>query len=133
MMIISCNTDRSQNSNRNMIEQTSIFNEKIRKYAFLECMYDDPYFPKFLVDKCKVILLELCFEIESKKPSNLEELYKLTHSSTERLNELQDEFFENDSEIETGAREYLAIDFEFVAKSHGYDADIEELITTREW
>ena len=45
----------------------------------------------------------------------------------------QNEFFENNSEIETGARECLAMDFEFVAKTYGYDADIEELIATREW
>ncbi len=47
------------------------------------------------------------------------------------LNELQEEFFEHDSEIETGARECLAMDFEFVARAYGYDADVEELIGTK--
>ncbi len=96
-------------------------------------MYQDPYFPTFLVDKCKSVLLKLCQTIETNKPKNLEELYTLTQASTLELNELQEEFFEHDSEIETGARECLAMDFEFVAKAYGYDADVEELIGTRDW
>ncbi len=55
-------------------------------------MYTDSYFPKFLVCKCKIILLELCQNIETKKPSNLKELYILTHTSTEKINDLQGEF-----------------------------------------
>jgi len=131
--LVSCNSGTSQKSDNKMIEQTALANPKIKEYAFLECMYQDPYFPKFLVDKCKNILLGLCSKIETNKPSNLKELYKLTHSSTNELNDLQDEFFNNNSEIETGARECLAINFEFVAKSYGFEADVEELIATRDW
>ncbi len=131
--LFSCTIDKSQNSNNKMINQSELTNVKIKDYSFLECMYQDSYFPEFLVDKCKDILLQLCLEIESNKPNNLEELYKLTHSSTNKLNDLQNEFFENDSEIETGARECLAMDFEFIAKAYGFEADVEELIATREW
>jgi len=46
---------------------------------------------------------------------------------------LQEEFYENDSEIETAARECIAMDFEFIAKSYGFEADSEELIATRDW
>lgn len=131
--LVSCNSGKSQKSNNKMIEQTELTNSKIKDYTFLDCMYQDSYFPKFLVDKCKNILLNLCYEIETNKPTNLDELYKLTHSSTDKLNDLQDEFFENDSEIETGARECLAVNFEFVAEAYGFEADIEELIATRDW
>jgi hypothetical protein len=96
-------------------------------------MYQDSYFPKFLVDKCKNILLNLCLEIESTEPSSLAELYKLTRLSTEKLNALENEFFENNSEIESVARDCLAVNFEFIAKSYGFDADIEELISGRDW
>ena len=123
----------SKNSNDRIIEQTELANAKIKDHVFLECMYQDSYFPKFLVDKCKNILLELCLEIEMKKPDNLKELYKLTHSATNKLNGLQNEFLEHDSEIETGARECLAMDFEFISKAYGFEADVEELIATREW
>jgi hypothetical protein len=128
-----CNSGESQNSNNGMTDQSKLNNVKIKDYAFLDCMYQDSYFPKFLVDKSKNILLELCLEIETKKPDNLAELYKLTHAATYKLNDLEDEFSENDSEIETGARECLGMDFEYVAKSYGFEADIEELIAPRNW
>lgn len=116
-----------------MIEQIELTNTKIKDYAFLDCMYQDSYFPKFLVDKCKNILIELCQKIEANTPQNLGELYQLTHASTDELNELEDEFFENDSEIETGARECLGRDFDFIATAYGFEADVEELIATRNW
>lgn len=97
-------------------------------------MYEDPYFPNHLVDKAKAILVNLCFQIEDEKPENLEELYRLTHSATEKFNDLQEEFEDNDSEIETVARDCIGTDFEFIATSYGFeDADIEELIATRDW
>ncbi len=115
------------------IEQKNLVNKKAQEYLFLDCMYSDSYFPTFLVDKCKDILLSLCVRIEDEKPSSLEALYVLTHASTNELNDLQNEFFENDSEIETGARECFGLDFEFIAKAYGFDADVEDLIATREW
>ena len=35
--------------------------------------------------------------------------------------------------VETGAREAIGGDFDFIAKTYGYNADIEELIATRNW
>jgi hypothetical protein len=97
-------------------------------------MYKDTYFPKKCVDHGKEILIDLCFFIEETKPKNLEELYELTHGSTDKFNELQEEFDENGSEIETAARECIAADFEFIAHAYGFEnADIEELIATRDW
>ena len=116
-----------------MIDQTELRNAKIQKFQFLDCMYKDSYFPEFLVDKCKNILLNLCADIEKEEPQNLNDLYKLTHKATEEINDLQDEFYRNNSEIETGARECLGANFEFISKAYGFDADIEELIATRDW
>jgi hypothetical protein len=131
--ITSCNSRKPENVNRNMIEQAELTNEGIRDYPFLECKYQDPYFPKFLVDKCRQIFMELCQNIETQKPGNLQELYTLPHAATPKLNDLQEEFFENNSEIESGASECLAMNFVFIAQAYGFDADIEELIATREW
>ena len=89
---ISCNSGKHQESKNKIINQTELTNPKIKDYAFLDCMYQDSYFPEFLVDKCKNIFLNLCSKIETNKPSNLDELYKLTHFSTNKLNDLQDEF-----------------------------------------
>ena len=109
-------------------------NETGRNHPFLKEMYDDSYFPNRLVDKGKDILVNLCFEIERKQPKNLQEFYELTHAATDKFNDLQEDFEENDSEIETVARECIGKDFEFIATSYGFeDADIEELIATRDW
>ncbi len=133
--MVSCESGKAQQTtqedkmnNKIEIKSTSILN-----HDFLECMYSDSYFPTFLVDKCKIILENLCVAIEANSPRSLDELYTLTHSSTNEINNLQEEFFQNNSEIETGARECLAEDFEFISKAYGFEADVEELIATREW
>lgn len=128
------NTDKKDFLNNTTMPTTELTNEQMRNYPFLSEMYEDEYFPKFLVDKCQTILINLCKQIEAKQPKNLNELYILTHAATEKINDLEDEFDEHDSEIETIAREAIAVDFEAIANAYGYtDADIEELIATRNW
>ncbi|AUC77755.1 DUF5713 family protein [Olleya sp. Bg11-27] len=107
--------------------------KKMVEYSFLKEMYEDQYFPNNLVDKGKDILIKLCNKIETEKPKTLKKLYALTHKATDEFNDLQEEFYENDSEIETVARECIAMDFEFISKSYGFEADTEELIATRDW
>ena len=114
-------------------KQIDLKNEKIRTYSFLKEMYRDSYFPNKVVDKGKDILINLCWQIEKENPKTLDDLYKLTHRATNEFNNLQEEFFENGSEIETVGRECIAQDFEFIAISYGFDADIERLIATRDW
>ena len=60
-------------------------------------------------------------------------LYVLSDAATEEFNQLAEEFGENDSEIETAAREAIAEDFGVIAKAYGFDADVEELIAPRDW
>ena len=127
------NCGKSQNFSSKVTNQSELKNKTIKKHIFLDCMYKDSYFPKVLVDKCKNVLINLCESIEKQKPGDLASLYKLTQNSTIEINNLQDEFYKNNSEIETGARECLGADFEFISKSYGFDADVEELIATREW
>ncbi|WP_433412062.1 DUF5713 family protein [Microtetraspora malaysiensis] len=108
-------------------------------YAFLSGMSDDDYYPDHLVDKGKTILLRLCERIEAERieaerPSDLTALYVLTESATEEFNELEEEFGAAGSEIETVARDVIAVDFHFVASAYGFaEADIEELVAAREW
>jgi len=103
-------------------------------YAFLRGMYRDRYFPDHLVDKGKAILLRLCERIEAERPTDLAALYGLTQAATEEFNDLESEFNEAGSEIETAAREDIAESFWAVAQAYGFvDADIEKLIATRDW
>ena len=111
----------------------AIKNSKMAEYPFLKEMYSDGYFPNFLVDKGKQILITLCQAIEANQPGSLNELYNLTHKATEAFNALAEEFYENESEIETVARDSIGSDFEQIAKAYGFDADVEELIAPRDW
>jgi len=111
----------------------SITNQTMVKYPFLAEMYEDGYFPNKLVDKGKAILVRLCETIESTKPQSLDELYRLTHAATEEFNDLAEEFEDEESEIETVARDAIGRDFTAIAAAYGFDADGEELIAPRDW
>ncbi|WP_460071498.1 DUF5713 family protein [Streptomyces sp. YKOK-I1] len=112
----------------------TISNPDVTAHPFLEGLYRDRYFPDHVVDKGKAILLALCERIEAEHPADLSALYALTRAATEAFNALEAEFEEAGSEIETVAREEIAGDFWFVARAYGFtDADVEELIATREW
>ncbi|MFF4317886.1 DUF5713 family protein [Streptomyces sp. NPDC001568] len=111
-----------------------ITNEQVTKHAFLRLLYTDSYYPDHVVDKGRAILLRLCERIESAPPSDLSALYVLTHAATEEFNLLEADFEEAGSCIETVAREEIAEDFWRIAAAYGFqDADIEELIATRDW
>ncbi len=112
----------------------SITNKTILQYDFLRGMYNDGYFPNFLVDKIKKILLDVCQQIEQKNPKSDDELFTITHPAVELINDLEEEFEENDSELETEAREVMGADFDFIAKTYGFqDVDIEDVIAPRDW
>jgi len=109
-----------------------VTNAAIKDYSFLTDMYADGYFPPTLVDTVKAILMGVCEKIEATKPS-LEGLYEITHAATEEINDLQEAFEDQDSEIESVARDVIAGDFAFIAETYGYEADTEELIAPRDW
>lgn len=111
----------------------AITNDNLSSYSFLKEMYEDDYFPTFLVDKCRNILIALCEEIERANPAKDSDLLELTHAATEEINDLASEFEDNDSELETNAREILAADFDFIVKAYGFDLDVEEVIAPRDW
>lgn len=111
-----------------------IENPKLRAYDFLADMTKDAYFPKGPVAKVKAVLVRLCETIEAKNPKTLEDLYVLTHAATDEINALEDDFDEEESEIETVARECICAEFEVIARAYGFDdADVEELTATRDW
>ncbi|MBM9503611.1 DUF5713 family protein [Actinacidiphila acididurans] len=111
-----------------------ITNHQVAGHAFLRHLYADEYFPDEVLDKGRAILLRLCERIETEPPPDLAALYALTQSATEEFNLLEAEFEAVGSEIETVAREEIAEDFWFVASAYGFaDADVEELIATRDW
>ncbi|TNF24512.1 MAG: hypothetical protein EP329_24775 [Deltaproteobacteria bacterium] len=112
----------------------TLHNPALARYPFLAGMYRDGYFPDPLVDRVKEVLVALCNQIEVTRPADLTALYRLTHVATERINDLQEAFEDEDSELETVAREVIAADFAAIAAAYGFaDADVEELIAPRDW
>ncbi|MET9608210.1 DUF5713 family protein [Streptomyces sp. NPDC006512] len=112
----------------------AITNQQVAGHAFLKQLFADDYYPDHVVGMGRAVLLRLCERIEAERPSDLPALYALTRAATEEFNLLEAEFEAAGSDIETVAREEIAEDFWFVASSYGFpDADVEELIATREW
>ena len=113
--------------------QSSINNSRLKTYPFLDCMYSDSYFPPSLVDTCQMILIQLCKEMDGYKNPKKAYFKMHAHQAVEAINELQTDFFEQNSEIETVARECLARDFKLIADQYDQAIPIEEIIANRKW
>ncbi|MBE1878095.1 DUF5713 family protein [Myceligenerans pegani] len=112
----------------------TVTNPQVAGHDFLKGMYADGYFPDHSVDKVRAILVRLSERIERERPVDLAALYELTCAATDEINEVQDDFDDAGSEIESVARELIADEFGFIGEAYGFaDADIEELIATRDW
>ncbi|WP_052851615.1 DUF5713 family protein [Streptomyces avicenniae] len=112
----------------------AVTNERVTQYAFLEVLYEDPYFPHHVLDKGRAVLLRLCERVEAERPADLAALYALTRAATDEFNRLEAEFEAAGSEIETVAREEISADFQFIAEAYGFpDADMETLVASRDW
>lgn len=114
-------------------QMKTLTEDEIDQLSLLEEMYQDGYFPNELVDRLKQILVDACRSIETTAPKSEAELYVITHAATERINDLQGDFEEAESEIETVARDSIAVSFGKVATVYGFEADLEELVATRDW
>jgi hypothetical protein len=101
-------------------------------FSFLPDMYADSYFPEFLVDKLKNLLIELA-DLLATGITGTEAIQEKLDETVEKINQLQEEFEENDSEIETVARDTIGVTIEKILKFYGIDIEIEEAIRARDW
>ena len=100
------------------------------KESFLRSLYHDGYHPAHLIDQARAVLVRLTDQIERDQPTQLVELYALTHASTEEFNRLAEEGLE----IETVAREAITSELGYVAAAYNFlDADLDELVAPRQW
>ncbi|CAN5367879.1 hypothetical protein BH11BAC5_BH11BAC5_07410 [soil metagenome] len=95
-------------------------------------MYEDDYFPNFLVDQLRDTIREVVSFIEEGNHTKVE-IQEALDKMTLKTNELQEAFEENDSELETVARDSIGITVENILKYFDVDIDIEEAIREREW
>ena len=101
-------------------------------YELLDDMYQDGYFPDFLVDKVKGLVQNVIDFLESGE-RDLDKIQKKFDEMTMGINDLQDEFEENDSELETGARESIGETVAYILKWFDIAIDVEEAIRERDW
>lgn len=101
-------------------------------FEYLKDMYQDGYYPDFLVDKVKKVIKSTVSFIEEGTHTK-DEIQAAFDKMTISINELSEEFEENGSEIETGARESIAETVDKILKYFSIDIDVEEAIREREW
>ena len=101
-------------------------------YKLLEDMYGDELFPNFLVDKVKALVQEVICFLETGE-RDLEKIQHKFDEMTLAINDLQEEFEENDSEIETVARDSIGETVEYILKWFEIDIDVEDAIGERDW
>lgn len=122
----------------NVMEKFKIVMEKFKmkkfdeNYVLLAEMYEDDYFPNFLVDKIKALIEQVIALLESGETDTVK-IQKKLDEMTLAINDLEEEFDENDSEIETVARDSIGMTVEYILEWFGIDIDIETAIREREW
>lgn len=103
-----------------------------RTYRYLKDMYADKYYPKFLVDRLKSELERVVAWLEMGE-HDAEEIQAEFDRMTKAINNLADVFYENDSEIETNARNAIAIDVINIIKYFGLPIKVDEALRLRAW
>lgn len=101
-------------------------------YKLLEEMYQDEYYPDFLVDKVKDEIKKVISLLENGE-QNIEVIQEKLDEVVCAINDLQEEFDENDSEIETVARDCIGVTVEYILEWFNIPIDIEEAIRERDW
>ncbi len=101
-------------------------------YKLLEEMYLDGYFPDFLVDKVRGLVQDVIAFLETGERDK-EKIQNKFDEMTLSINELQEEFEDNDSEIETVARDSIGETVEYILRWFDIDIDVEDAIGERDW
>ena len=95
-------------------------------------MYQDEYFPDFLVDKVRDALQTVIDLLESGE-RDIDIVQEKLDEAVCTINDLQEEFEENDSGIETVARDCIGETVSYMLEWFGIPIDAEEALREREW
>ena len=101
-------------------------------YKLLDEMYQDDYYPAFLVDKVKDEIQKVIDLLESGE-TDTEVVQEKLDEAVLAINDLQEEFDENESEIETVARDCVGVTIDYILKWFDIPIDMEEAIRERDW
>jgi hypothetical protein len=113
-----------------MADQTTLQNDAMFKYEFLNDIRNDKYYPPGTWERGVDILVRLCAAFERDKPMDAAGVFGLTHAATEEFNAMLDD----EIDLETVARECIAADIMAILAAYGHGTlDIEEAIAPRDW
>ena len=101
-------------------------------YKLLEEMYQDEYYPDFLVDKIKEEIQKVIDFLETGE-TDFDAIQDKLDEMTYSINDMEDEFDENGSEIETMARDCIGETVEYILDWFDIPIDIEDAIRERDW
>ena len=101
-------------------------------YKLLDEMYQNDSYPVFLVYKVKDELQRVITLLESGE-TDTEVMQEALDEAVCGINDLLEEFFENDSEIDTVAQECIAKNVAYILAWFNIPIDTEEAIRERDW
>jgi len=107
--------------------------KKFDENLYLVDMYNQEYFPNFLVDKVKALVVDVVQYLESGEQHSVDDIQSKFDKMTDGINDLQDEFEDNGSQIETGARDSIGQTVDDIIKHFNIGIDGETAIRYREW
>ena len=102
------------------------------QYILLEELYEDSFYPDFLIDKIKYLLEDFINFVEQ-KPKNMADVGDKIYDLIQNANSLQYEFLDNDSEYDNIARECLISNLEYIINWFHLQINLEEALAEREW
>lgn len=103
------------------------------QYVLLQNMFEDTYYPQFLVEKIKWQFIHLIEFLEGTDVKEVSLIQDKLDEFTIFINNLQQEFWDQDSEIETVASESIANTLEYILNWFEVDVGIEDALREREW
>ena len=101
-------------------------------YKLLNEMHQDEYYHDFLVDKVKDALQKVIDLLENGE-TDTEVVQEKLDEVVCAINDLQEEFDENDSEIETVARDCIGVTVAYILEWFNIPIDTEDAIRERDW
>ncbi len=101
-------------------------------YQLLEDMYEDGYFPDFLVDKLRDLIENVITFLETGE-QDLQKIQEKFDEMTLAANDLEEEFEKNGSELETAARESIGATVAYILQWFEINIGVEDAIRERDW
>ena len=103
------------------------------RYVLLQAMYEDSFYPYYLVDKIKWQFIHLIEFLEEADLKDQAAIQNRLDEFTLFINSLQQEFWDQDSEIETVARECIANNLEYILQWFKVQIPVDTALREREW